>query len=40
MKCPDCGAELVLPEGPGPIACDCEVGWYLMGSLIDEGDDD
>jgi hypothetical protein len=35
MKCPDCGVEMTLPDSPGPIACDCNPGWYLMGALKD-----
>lgn len=34
MTCPDCGAEMEIPEKPGPItSCDC--GWYRVGAMVE-----
>lgn len=40
MNCPDCGAEITLPDAPGPIiGCKCDPPWWLMGAIRDEGDE-
>ena len=38
IKCMYCGADLVLPDEPGPVqSCDC--GWILLGALVEDAAD-